>query len=469
MRNRGDRLVRSIAVARVHFITLISFFALVTCSTSTYGQATANAGECVGVLNGGSSCGAGGKSAGKTGSSPGAVNGLSLQLAQQWNLKASLCQNPAGAACARSYAAWYSCMAYNYNNGSCGIRPTCIITSSASGTGGFIPSSSGTTKADQINTLVNLGVSFFNLFHKDAADLQPDDTNDEPDPDPAAEAAARQAQLNTEAAALLQNTENVLASLNPGGSNSAAPNSASTLNALLNNGPSFNASNTAINNLLGGPPAPAAGTPDSRNTPDPNATNNAITSLLGNSANGASGSSSGLLPATVPQNLLPPDPQINSALQDSTDNPDSNQTSSLDQMFQSATQQFKDGLNGLITSSKTLASGLMNDPVVQWATSDQGTLTTVPLPQTGDTAQIATDKVFAQAVVGFNEFTEKLAHGEPVDFVEGVISFGPIGFARALHNYQTKMVNQIGADLGLANDTIFGTPPGFEGSQEGSH
>lgn len=49
-------------------------------------------------------------------------------------------------------------------------------------------------------------------------------------------------------------------------------------------------------------------------------------------------------------------------------------------MLQSTEQKVNDGLNNLVTSGKTLASNLMNDPVVQWATSDKGSLTTAPLP-----------------------------------------------------------------------------------------
>jgi hypothetical protein len=107
----------------------------------------------------------------------------------------------------------------------------------------------------------------------------------------------------------------------------------------------------------------------------------------------------------------------------------------------------KDSLNGMITSTKTLASDLMNDPVVQWATSDKGSLTTAPLPAQGDSADTATNKVYGQSVVGFGDLLKGLAGG-------------PVGFAKGLYTYGTNMVNQMGADLGLASSTIFETSPG---------
>jgi hypothetical protein len=153
---------------------------------------------------------------------------------------------------------------------------------------------------------------------------------------------------------------------------------------------------------------------------------------------------------TIPANLVPQDQQVNAALQESVDQPDPRQTGSLAQMFQSTGQEMKDGLDSLVTSGKTLTSNLMNDPVVQWAVSDKGSLTTMPPPTQGDSPDTATNKVYGQAVTGFS------------DLIKGIAG-GPVEFAKALYGYGTAMVDQMGADLGLASGIVFETPPG--GSQ----
>jgi hypothetical protein len=147
----------------------------------------------------------------------------------------------------------------------------------------------------------------------------------------------------------------------------------------------------------------------------------------------------------IPANLVPQNAQVNAALQESLDQPDPNQTPSLAQMFQSAEQKMNDGLGDMVTHGRTLTSNLMNDPVVQWATSDKGSLTTAPLPALGDSPDTATNKVYGQAVVGFGDLLKGMAGG-------------PTGFAKGLYSYGTKMVDQMGADLGLANSTIVERP-----------
>jgi hypothetical protein len=119
-------------------------------------------------------------------------------------------------------------------------------------------------------------------------------------------------------------------------------------------------------------------------------------------------------------------------------------------MFQSTGQAIKDSLNNLLAPVKTLSSDLMNDPVVQWATSDKGSLTTAPLPAQGDSADTAANKVYGQSVVGFGDLIKGMANG-------------PVGFAKGLYGYGTNMVNQMGANLGLASAAVFETAPG--GSQ----
>jgi hypothetical protein len=202
------------------------------------------------------------------------------------------------------------------------------------------------------------------------------------------------------------------------------------------------ASTAAINSLLGGD--------ESANT-----STAAITSLLGNNpsvttpAPDSTPAVVGLLVQSQPQvlgNVVPRDPQINSAFQASADPTEfgASQSQSLGEMLQSGAQGFTDGLNGLVSSGKSLISSLTADPVVKWASSDQGSLTTVPLPTAGDDPDTAANKVFGQSIVGFG------------DLLKG-LSGNVTAFPKALYNYGTKMVNQIGADMGLASDTIFET------------
>jgi hypothetical protein len=132
-------------------------------------------------------------------------------------------------------------------------------------------------------------------------------------------------------------------------------------------------------------------------------------------------------------------------LEDSTD-PTSitrSQSQALTRMLQSGAAKFTDGLSGLVSSGRSLISNLTADPVVQWAVGDKGSLTTMPLPAAGDDADTAANKVVGQSVVGFG------------DLFRGMASVTT--WPKALYSYGTKMVNQMGADIGLANDSAFET------------
>ena len=386
--------------------------------------------------------------------------------AQAYNNAAAKCQNPAGAACLRQYANYENCQA---GSGSCGAPPSCSTACTGSGaTSSTLLPSFGTglptnPKAEAVGNLVGLGMSLLLSRHRDS------DAEKQEQPDPAAVQAARaeadRQRINAEAADLLQESNSLMASLNLPGSAPAAPNAASELDSLLDNGQPSNASTAAISNLLddGTTPTAAPSDPtatvagllgDSSDSKDSSSAPSAVT----NNAPAASPVTSALQPV-MPASLTPQDPQINSALQQSSDQPDPNETGSLAQMFQSAKQEVKDGLDNLVSSGKTLMSDITNDPVIQWATSDAGSLTTMPLPATGDSPETTTDKVFGQSVVGFGDLIKGWAKSPT----------SVLAFPKALYSYGTKMVNQIGADLGLANDTIFGTGQGFGESRTGSN
>ncbi len=151
-------------------------------------------------------------------------------------------------------------------------------------------------------------------------------------------------------------------------------------------------------------------------------------------------------PATVP----PADPVTDTAFQQSTDQPDPTQAASLPQMLQGTTQP-TDPSGGVLDNeagpANSLISDATSDPVVQWATSDKGSLTTMPLPAAGDAPETAENKVFGQSVTGFGDLLKCVASG-------------PVGWAKGLYSYGTKMVNQMGADLGLAIASIANPDPG---------
>jgi hypothetical protein len=352
--------------------------------------------------------------------------------AQMYNSAAARCNNPTGAACYRLHASHYSCLvAQLAGGGSCGNETTCTASCEASGSAG---TTAGSKATNNIINGIQLGTQLLSLFHSN--DSQP--TPAGPTPEELA-AAAKQQQINNDAANIL-NAANSLVDANAplNGVFAPPPNSTSEVSALLSDAPSAPDSTSTVTSLLDGS--------SDRNA----ATANALAGLL-DSDSQADQPVSPLLTASltaqpsIPAGLIPQNPQVNAALQDSVDQPDPSQTGLLGGMLQSAGQEMKDSLSGMVTSAKTLASDLMNDPVVQWATSDKGSLTIAPLPVQGDLADTATNKVYGQAVVGFGDLLKGMAAG-------------PEGFAKGLYSYGANMINEMGADLGLANDTVFNLP-----------
>jgi len=140
--------------------------------------------------------------------------------------------------------------------------------------------------------------------------------------------------------------------------------------------------------------------------------------------------------------MIPPSASpLSSAFQQSND--DSSATTptvagSVMDSIKAIPGQINDGLDNLmsqVSSVKTSLTNLWNDPSVQMMNSIRtGNYTTAPLPAQGDTPDEALNKTFAQSILGFGDFKD--------------------GFPKGLYNYGTKMVDQMGAYLGLANSQI---------------
>jgi hypothetical protein len=386
------------------------------------------------------------------------------RAAALYDQAATQCSEP-GASCMRQNAGYLRCEAAQFSGGgSCGVGPSCSTACSSSGSGGGISGGaiigSGLTQKQQL-AITGLGLALQwlgNRHHNDnGAQVPADNSADEAQSE--ADEAQAQAAI-AEANAAFSNQVNLRNALTSGADPSSLGNSP---------GQGQDDPMVALRNQLTASGSSSDGSPQivaSNNPSDSSDPTAALRAQLtaqaqaetaadptsnGNSQGIASGLTAlGATQPPVPANLVPQNPQVNAALQDSEDQPDPSQTESLAGMFQSAGQDIKDGLNNLVTSGKTLASNLMNDPVVQWATSDKGSLTTVPLPAQQDSADTATNKVYGQAVVGFGDLLKGLATG-------------PVGIVKGGYSYGAKMVNQMGADLGLASNTILETPQG--GSQ----
>jgi hypothetical protein len=213
-------------------------------------------------------------------------------------------------------------------------------------------------------------------------------------------------QRNSDAAALLQSANTTLATVNGTASGGAPQLPNAVLNSLLNSGSAS-------------PPASANATLNSLLSPSP-ATPPAVApaSILTQTPSGG---------ATAPSGAADDTPE-----------------GALTQLLQTPAL-IHDALSGLIDSGESLVSGLTNDRFIAWVLADRGTLTTAPLPVATDTPEQMANMAEAQAVVGFNALFKGMLEG-------------PGGFARGLDSYMTKMVNQMGADLGFADANIFGTP-----------
>lgn len=228
-------------------------------------------------------------------------------------------------------------------------------------------------------------------------------------------------------------------------SDQPAPSAAAAVSALLDDGSQQNT------------PQPASGG---------TTTANAVANLLDSSK--VSDSASAF--AAYTSLPAPPDPQFAAAMQDSTDQPVPSLAATLPQMLQSTEStagQVKDALTALVASTNSLISSYADSPEVYWLVNQGWKGTTVRLPPAGSTQEVATDLTFGQATVGLGDILEGMATNEYSKMAQltGVSAalegagIGPTsaGVAQGIYNYGSKMVNQMGAFLGLANNTIFET------------
>jgi hypothetical protein len=242
-------------------------------------------------------------------------------------------------------------------------------------------------------------------------------------------------QINSEASQILQESQSYIDSTNGanGGEEVPSSNTAAAVNSLLDSGQPPSSSNSAVNSLLGdsAQPSAAATTPAG-----------AIANLL--DINKASDAAS-VFPAYVP--LAPPDdPQFAAAMLDSVNQPDPSASGSLLQELQGTGQQVEDRLTGIVSSSRALASSVLDNRFVQWAMSDKGNFTTAPLPVPSESPNTAADLVYGQSVVGFGAILKQCVQN------------GPVGCTKGIKEYGTAMVNQMGADLGYAQVDIVQNP-----------
>jgi hypothetical protein len=207
------------------------------------------------------------------------------------------------------------------------------------------------------------------------------------------------------------------------------PSSSAAVSALLDSDQPSNYTASAVSALLGNGTQPGPAQPATGGT----TTANAVAGLLDDSKVSDSASAFSL--------PMPADPQINAVLQESADQPDQNESTSWMQALQSGGQQGTDKLTGLVTSAKNLLNNLSNDQTVQWFASQGWTGTTAPLPTATDGPDTVGNLVQGQAIVGFGDLLNGMAEG-------------PVGFAKGLYSYGSKMVNQMGAALGFANSNI---------------
>jgi len=221
------------------------------------------------------------------------------------------------------------------------------------------------------------------------------------------------------------------------GSADSAPSTSAAVNSLLDSdSPASLGTAEAVSALLGGGAQPGSAQPSTSGT----TTANAVANLLDTNKVSDSASAFAL--------QAPGDPQTDAVFQESVDQPDHGQGSSMTQVLESAGQQVVDKLSGLVSSGKSLLSDLSNDPTVYWVVSQGWNGTTVPLPTASNTPEMpasspetAANLVHAQAIVGFGDILNGMAQG-------------PAGLAKGFYTYGSKMVNQMGAMLGFADSSI---------------
>jgi hypothetical protein len=308
-------------------------------------------------------------------------------------------------------------------------------------------------KQQAAGNAIQAGFQIWSLFHPpknvDQADVPPIENPEEVE-------RMAEAQRQAEAAQLLNTSNEVFGDSNSNSESAGSPNTASTLDSLLDNGQPSSASTSAINSLLGGSTQQSTG--------DATATN-AVNNLLGDNDTPP--------PAVnVPQDpnapkpgdpfyqppapdksqwYTPPAPlqdqDMNADLQDSTDQPNPSMFDALKQDVQSgvqtAKQAVRDELNTLVgdgkhlvTQGQELIAPLVNDPGFQAASHFiSGGGSTMPLTAPADSPSTLDRNVTGQATVG------------GLDLVKGPTAIG---------SYGSKMVNQGGATVGWAQTNIQG-------------
>jgi len=369
--------------------------------------------------------------------------------ADAYNNAAARCQNPAGAACMRNMANYNVCLANRLSGGGSCTRPTCstaCIQSTSSGSGTsfsptMLPSTSPTSDA-VVNAIGLFGQILADRNAKKEAREEAERENArESDADKetreASLAAAQESQRNAEASEILMASNNMLGITDPN-SEAARPNTstgtAASINSLLD--PSRAPSNVAadISSVLDYPTSePIDSTSKIAALLDASDTESTVSAVTLN-ASPTGPNADAIITSMTPQN-----PLLASAFQNAQDSPiHGNAEGELEKNLSEASDlgPINDGLQGIyskISSSvaavKTTISDLMSSPAAQWIALKD--MSTIPLPKKGDSPELVTDKVFGQAIVGFNEFADK----------------SPL---KAIYHYNKKMIDQGMAVLGLA-------------------
>lgn len=431
---------------------LIAILIVAVSATASGQGAQAGAGDCAATPSG-CGAGAGGSSLGGQPAPP--PNNFSMATAKQLLIQAAACRNLGQAACLRNEANWYKCTAYtNGFNANCGAKPTCSASCAAAGGPSIIPAATvGKTSGFQLGVGIFTSIMSSLANDDDDSGSQPDNTdNTPPPPDPAELAAAKLAQDNADASALLASVNSYMSSAqgaDPGSATQPSPNA--TLNSLLDDSAPSNTVSSAINNLLDDSTQPA----DS-STPVAAAVNSL---LAGNDtpppANAPQPGDAFYQPppvTSVPYNGPFPDNQITIDWGETEDQPDPTMFDTLRQnlqsMAQGVEQKVSDSLAPVIDpviaqARQTIAytqqqiSTIVSDPGVQSVYQViSGGGTTMPLTQPGDTPETMVNNVYGTATAG------------GVNLVKGPSGLG---------TYMNGNVNQINAGLGWANTQIAGT------------
>jgi hypothetical protein len=341
-------------------------------SSAAFGQASAGAGECAGVLNGGSSCG--GTSSGNAGHNPSSKTPPNAAAVAKFNAIQKNLQNEQQL----------------INN--VGDAILNVVNSARSNNDGDSVTPPSDNSAYIVPDYSNPGVSEIDF---------------------------------------------------PAAAPAPTPSTTAAVNALLDSDQPPNSSASAVSALLDDS-QPTSAQPDTSGT----TTANEVANLLDSSRVSNSGSAFAL--------PIPSDPQVNAVLQESIDQPDQDQSTTMMQVLQSTRQEVTDSLTGLVSSGKTLLSNLSNDPTVYWLASQGWNGTTAPLATSSGNSETVTNTpdgvanlVQGQAIVGFGDLLNGMARG-------------PAGFAKGLYSYGSKMVSQMGTALGFANSQIVDADTGNE-------